>query len=66
MMLVHDIGCGIKSLTCPLIFLLINLGTASEIQSYLLILSIARDLWNHLEYSMACDVLRRSTADMLF
>ena len=31
MMLVHDVGCGIKSLTRPLIFLLINLGTASEI-----------------------------------
>ena len=31
MMLVHDVGCGVKSLTCPLTFLLINLGTASEI-----------------------------------
>ena len=31
MMLVHDVGCGVKSLTRPLTFLLINLGTASEI-----------------------------------
>ena len=35
MMLVHDVGCGVKSLTRPLTFLLINLGTASEI-SYLI------------------------------
>ena len=51
MMLVHDVGCGVKSLTRPLTFLLINLGTASEIQSLILslILSIARDhgtFWN--------------------
>ena len=64
MMLVHDVGCGVKSLTRPLTFLLINPGTASEIQS--LILSIARDLWNLLELSMTCDVLRRSAADMPF
>ena len=31
MMLIHDVGCGVKSLTHPLTFLLINLGTASEI-----------------------------------
>ena len=31
MMLVHDVGCGVKSLTHPLTFLLINLGTVSEI-----------------------------------
>ena len=64
MKLVHDVGCGVKSLTRPLTFLLINLGTASEIYSHLLILSITRDLWNLLELSMTCDVLRRSAADM--
>ena len=68
MMLVHDVGCSVKSLTRPLTFLLINLGTASEIYllSYLQILSISCDSWNLLEYSIACDVLRRSAADMPF
>ena len=37
MMLVHDEGYGIKSLMHPLIFLLINLGTASEILSNLIL-----------------------------
>ena len=48
----------------PLIILLIDLGTASEIPILSLILSIACDQWNSLEYSITCDVLRRSAADM--
>ena len=59
------VGCGIKSHERPLIFLLTNLGTASEILSFILsnlhlISSHMRELlegsacdsWNILEYSI--------------
>ena len=45
MMLIHDVGCGIKSLTRPLIFLLINLGTASEIYSLILSTDLIYITW---------------------
>ena len=34
------VGCGVKSLTCPLTFLLTDLGTASEIVSLILSLDL--------------------------
>ena len=59
------VGCGIKSHERPLIFLLTNLGTASEILSFILsnlhlifchmqelLEGSAHDSWNILEYSI--------------
>ena len=60
MMLVHDVGCGVKSLTRPLTFLLINLGTASEILSLILSADLIYVMWpwKSLEYSISGVVLR--------